>query len=119
MSIAAWQKHHRSGRTPPTYPPAQVYTHPDYFLGMQVRIDPGVRNLFPACACAGQVGEVVQGFFWEGSGVCGYQPDLVPVKYQRRIYAIPQQFVCPLSCPVQSQEHVPTAHVTKHGDLSQ
>lgn len=85
-----WQEH--TDRTES----GQPYTHRQYSPGTPVVVAKAAQELFAdVLPCAGQPAEATTGFYWTQQdaafGIC--RQEMVPVRYQRRIYDIPERFV--------------------------
>lgn len=86
------------------------YTHWRYPPGALVFIDPSAQDCFnEQLACAGQTAVATTGYHWLSQDRLHPMEwaTYVPLAYQRRIYAIPEQFVSPLSAlPPSSPSHL-------------
>jgi hypothetical protein len=76
--------------------PGQPYTHRQYPPGTLVVVAKAAQELFAdVLPCAGQRAEATTGYYWPQQdaafGIC--RQEMVPVRYQRRIYDIPERFV--------------------------
>jgi hypothetical protein len=74
---------------------AQAYTHPHFPPGTNVRVLETIHAYVANHPCAGQEAQVTTGYYWSRVDYLEHvdRAAMVPVKYQRRLYDIPEQYV--------------------------
>ncbi|HEY7415024.1 MAG TPA: hypothetical protein VH593_07515 [Ktedonobacteraceae bacterium] len=94
---------------------AQPYTHRRYAPGTPVIVAEAAQELFAeVLPCAGQQAVATTGYYWQLQDVFQgiRRQEIVPVRYQRRIYDIPERFVqlAQGSIPSQDVQEKSTVH---------